>query len=46
MMGTRHAGEVLFGLVTAMLVVGREASRGVIIGERFYPLCTCPWNII
>jgi hypothetical protein len=28
-----------------MLVRGREASRGIIIGEMFCPPCTCPWNI-
>jgi hypothetical protein len=43
--GTRHAGEAPSDLVTTMLVGGREASRCVVIGERFYPLYTCPWNI-
>jgi hypothetical protein len=43
--GTRHADEASPSLVTAMLVGGKEASRGIIIGERFCPLCTCPWNI-
>jgi hypothetical protein len=38
--GTRHAGEAPSGLVVVMLVGGREASRGIITGERFYPLCT------
>jgi hypothetical protein len=43
--GTRHASEASSGLVAAMHVGGREASRIIVIGERFCPLCTCPWNI-
>jgi hypothetical protein len=38
--GTRHASVAPSGLATVMLVREREASQGVIIGERFCPLCT------
>jgi hypothetical protein len=32
-------------LIVVVLVRGKEASQGIVIGERFCPLCTCPWNI-